>query len=73
MRSRKRASGLVGMMQAEYRLDREPDAALAALPRFSPQKVRADFPSTAVYQDIAHWFVYAGSAFLIGGIGVRRI
>ena len=58
---------------AEYRLDREPDAALAALPRFSPEKVRADLPSTAVYQDIAHWFVYGGFALLIGGIGARRI
>jgi Ca-activated chloride channel family protein len=58
---------------AEYRLDREADAALAALPRFDPGKVRADLPSTAVYQDIAHWFVYAGFSLLIGGIAVRRI
>ncbi|MES2923906.1 MAG: VWA domain-containing protein [Verrucomicrobiota bacterium] len=58
---------------AEYRLDREPDAALAALTRFDPEKVRADLPATAVYQDIAHWFVYAGFTLLIGGIAVRRI
>jgi hypothetical protein len=57
---------------AEYRLDREPDAALAALPRFD-ENVRADLPSTAVYQDVAHWFVYAAFTFLIGGIAVRRI
>lgn len=58
---------------AEYRLDREPDPAINALARFDPDKVRADLPKTAVYQDIAHWFVYAGFAFLIGGIAVRRI
>jgi Ca-activated chloride channel homolog len=58
---------------AEYRLDRDPDAALAALPRFDAEKVRADLPSSAVYQDIAHWFVYAGFSLLIGGVAVRRI
>jgi Ca-activated chloride channel family protein len=58
---------------AEYRLDREPNAAIEALPRFSAEKVRADLPATAVYQDIAHWFVYAGFTFLIGGIAMRRI
>ncbi|MFD0895379.1 VWA domain-containing protein [Luteolibacter ambystomatis] len=58
---------------AEYRLDRETDSALAALPEFDPAAVRADMPNTAVYQDIAHWFVYAGFACLIGGIAVRRI
>lgn len=30
-----------------------------------------DYP--AVYQDIAHWFVYVGFTLLIGGIAVRRI
>jgi uncharacterized membrane protein len=58
---------------AEYRLDREPDAALAALARFDPSKVRDAMPKTPVYQDIAHWFVYAGFTLLIGGIAVRRI
>lgn len=58
---------------AEYRLDREPDAALAALPRFEVGNVRADLPATAVYQDIAHWFVFAGFTLLIGGIAVRRV
>ncbi len=58
---------------AEYRLDREADPALQALPHFDPAQVRADLPSAAVYQDVAHWFVYAGFAFLIGGIAVRRI
>jgi Ca-activated chloride channel family protein len=58
---------------AEYRLDREPDAALAALPRFDPANVRDAMPETPVYQDIAHWFVYAGFTLLIGGIAVRRI
>ncbi len=58
---------------AEYRLDGEPDAALAALRRFVPEKVRDDLPGSPVYQDIAHWFVYAGFAFLIGGIAARRI
>jgi hypothetical protein len=58
---------------AEYRLDHEPDAALAALPGFDPAKVRASLPATPVYQDIAHWFVYAGFTLLIGGIAVRRI
>ena len=58
---------------AEYRLDREPDAAINGLTRFDPEKIRADLPKTAVYQDIAHWFVYAGFAFLISGIAVRRI
>ncbi len=58
---------------AEYRLDREPDAALAVMAHFDPEKVRADLPSSAVYQDIAHWFVYAGFAFLISGIAMRRI
>lgn len=58
---------------AEYRLDRDPDAAINGLVRFDPDKVRADLPKTAVYQDIAHWFVYAGFAFLITGIAVRRI
>jgi Ca-activated chloride channel homolog len=58
---------------AEYRLDREPDPAIKSLTAFDPDKVRADLPKTAVYQDIAHWFVYAGFAFLIGGIAVRRI
>ncbi|MEO5716415.1 MAG: VWA domain-containing protein [Luteolibacter sp.] len=58
---------------AEYRLDHEPDAALAALPGFDPAKVRASLPTTPVYQDIAHWFVYAGFTLLIGGIAVRRI
>jgi Ca-activated chloride channel family protein len=58
---------------AEYRLDREPNAAIAALPRFVAENVRADLPSTAVYQDISHWFVYAGFTFLIGGIAMRRI
>ena len=46
---------------------------LSGLARFDPEKVRADLPKTAVYQDIAHWFVYAGFAFLITGIAVRRI
>jgi Ca-activated chloride channel family protein len=58
---------------AEYRLEREPDAAIAALPRFIAEKVRADLPATAVYQDIGHWFVYAGFTLLIGGIAMRRI
>jgi hypothetical protein len=58
---------------AEYRLDREPDPALAALVRFDPATVRDAMPETPVYQDIAHWFVYAGFTFLIGGIAVRRI
>jgi hypothetical protein len=35
--------------------------------------VRDAMPETPVYQDIAHWFVYAGFTFLIGGIAVRRI
>lgn len=58
---------------AEYRLDHEPDAAINGLSRFDPDQVRADLPKTAVYQDIAHWFVYAGFALLISGIAVRRI
>lgn len=58
---------------AEYRLDRKPDAALAALTRFDPTSVRAAMPETPVYQDIAHWFVYASFTFLISGIAMRRI
>jgi len=58
---------------AEYRLDRHADPALVALPPFSPESVRADLPKTPIYEDIAHWFVYAGFAFLIGGIAVRRL
>ncbi len=58
---------------AEYRLEREVDSALASLPTFDPALVRAALPETSIYQDIAHWFVYAGFACLIGGITVRRI
>lgn len=58
---------------AEYRLDREPDPALLGLARFDAASVRADLPDTQVYQDIAHWFVYAGFAFLIGGVAMRKI
>ena len=58
---------------AEYRLDRIPDAALAALPPFTPETVRTALPQTPVYKDIAHWFVYVGFSCLIGGIAVRRI
>lgn len=58
---------------AEYRLDREQDPALVALTRFSPATIRAALPRTAVYRDVAHWFVFAGFAFLIGGVAVRRV
>lgn len=58
---------------AEYRLDREPDPALAGIKRFNPDSVRDDLPTNSVYQDIAHWFVFFGFASLIGGIAVRRI
>ncbi len=58
---------------AEYRLDRIPDAALAAAKHFNPTAAREDLPDTNVYQDISHWFVFAGFAFLIGGVAVRRI
>ena len=58
---------------AEYRLDRTQDPALAVLPKFSPATIRADLPRTAVYRDIAHWFVFAGFALLISGVAMRRI
>lgn len=58
---------------AEYRLDRIPDPALAAMPAFDPTAARKDLPETAVYQDISHWFVFAGFAALIGGIAMRRV
>jgi hypothetical protein len=58
---------------AEYRLDREPDAALMKLAGFKPESVRASLPETPVYQDIAHWFVFAGFGCLIGGVAVRRV
>ncbi len=58
---------------AEYRLDRMPDAALAAAGRFNPSAVRKDLPETSVFQDITHWFVFTGFAALIAGIALRRI
>ena len=58
---------------AEYRLDRVPDAALAAVGSFNPSAVREDLPETSVFEDITHWFVFAGFAALIGGIALRRI
>ena len=58
---------------AEYRLASEPDAALLRLPGFDPTQVSASLPITPIYQDIAHWFVYAGFSFLIAGITVRII
>ncbi len=58
---------------AEYRLDRQPDPALALLENFDPKHVRAALPETPVYQDIAHWFVFAGFALLIGSVAMRRI
>ncbi len=58
---------------AEYRLDRLPDPALAALEDFDAENVRAALPETPVYQDIAHWFVFAGFTCLIGGVAMRRI
>ncbi|MGD7652958.1 MAG: VWA domain-containing protein [Verrucomicrobiales bacterium] len=58
---------------AEYRLDRTPDPALAAANRFDPAAVRTDLPETAVFQDITHFFVFAGFTALIAGIALRRI
>jgi hypothetical protein len=58
---------------AEYRLDRTPDAALAAQKSFDPTAARQDLPKTAVYEDISHWFVFAAFASLIGGIAMRRV
>ena len=58
---------------AEYRLDSEPVAALAGLPGFNPAEVRASLPRTTVYQDIAHWFVFAGFGMFIAGISLRKI
>ena len=58
---------------AEYRLDRQPDPALAVLENFDPENVRAALPETPVYQDIAHWFVFAGFSLLIGSVAMRRI
>ena len=58
---------------AEYRLDKDPVSALVGLAGFDPAQVRASLPATPVYQDIAHWFVYAGFGFLVGGIALRRI
>ena len=58
---------------AEYRLDRIPDVALAAAKSFDPSAAREDLPETVVYQDISHWFVFAGFIALIGGIAMRRI
>lgn len=58
---------------AEYRLDRTADPALAATPPFDPSATRKDLPETDVYQDVSHWFVFAGFASLIGGIAMRRI
>ncbi|MGJ8634780.1 MAG: VWA domain-containing protein, partial [Luteolibacter sp.] len=58
---------------AEYRLDGEADAAMKKLDPFSPEEVRTDLAETKVYQDVTHWFVYAGFGLLIGGIAVRRV
>src|ERR1035437_9271148 len=48
----------------EYRLAREPDGNLAALPGFDPATIRNALSPTIVYQDISHWFVFAGFACL---------
>jgi uncharacterized membrane protein len=58
---------------AEYRLDPQPDPAIARLPRFLPDAPRADIHSAKVYQDISHWFVFLGFAAFISGIATRRI
>lgn len=58
---------------AEYRLDKYPDPAINKLPRFNPNNSRDDIQNTKVYQDISHWFVFAGFASLIAGVASRRI
>lgn len=58
---------------AEYRLDRIPDPTLAAMKNFDPTAVREDLPETDVFEDITHWFVFAGFTALISGIALRRI
>lgn len=58
---------------AEYRLDAQPDPALALLPAIRPETLLTDLPTATTLHPITHWFAWASLAAMLAGLVLRRV